>query len=220
MENNNFKPFPFEQLKQKKEPEKTAVAIAYEPGEKAPKILATGKGQVAEKIIEKAKESQVPTYKDNKLASTLSKLQIGDMIPPELYEVVAEILVFVDDMDRMKAKIDKVGTEYETMAARYLCTHDYTILARNYRTPFGEVDLIAQKDGVLVYVEVKYRSSNDYGDPLEAVDRRKQRQICKVANYHYAGYAAGQEMDCRFDVIGIYGDGSIRHIPNAFYFQR
>ena len=80
--------------------------------------------------------------------------------------------------------------------------------------------LLHKKDGVLVYVEVKYRSSNDYGDPLEAVDRRKQRQICKVANYHYAGYAAGQEMDCRFDVIGIYGDGSIRHIPNAFYFQR
>lgn len=105
------------------------------------------------------------------------------------------------------------------MAARYLCTHDYTILARNYRTPFGEVDLIAQKDGVLVYVEVKYRSSNDYGDPLEAVDRRKQRQICKVANYHYAGYAAGQEMDCRFDVIGIYGDGSIRHIPNVILFS-
>ena len=104
MENNNFKPFPFEQLKQKKEPEKTAVAIAYEPGEKAPKILATGKGQVAEKIIEKAKESQVPTYKDN-------KLQIGDMIPPELYEVVAEILVFVDDMDRMKAKIDQAGVK-------------------------------------------------------------------------------------------------------------
>ena len=97
MENNNFKPFPFEQLKQKKEPEKTAVAIAYEP--------------VAEKIIEKAKESQVPTYKDNKLASTLSKLQIGDMIPPELYEVVAEILVFVDDMDRMKAKIDQAGVK-------------------------------------------------------------------------------------------------------------
>ena len=85
------------------------MAIAYEPGEKAPKILATGKGQVAEKIIEKAKESQVPTYKDNKLASTLSKLQIGDMIPPELYEVVAEILVFVDDMDRMKARLIRQG---------------------------------------------------------------------------------------------------------------
>ena len=86
--------------------EKTAVAIEYVPGEAAPKILATGKGQVAEKIIEKAKESNGPLYKDNKLADTLSRLQIGDMIPPELYEVVAEILVFVDDMDRMKAKID------------------------------------------------------------------------------------------------------------------
>lgn len=90
---------------EKKQEEKTAVAIAYEPGEAAPKILATGKGAVAEKIIETAKESKVPLYKDNKLADTLSKLKIGDMIPPELYEVVAEILVFVDDMDKMKAKL-------------------------------------------------------------------------------------------------------------------
>ena len=86
--------------------QKTAVAVAYEPGEAAPKILATGKGEVAERIIAKAKESNVPLYKDNKLADTLSKLQIGDAIPPELYEVVAEILVFVDDMDRLKAKLD------------------------------------------------------------------------------------------------------------------
>lgn len=86
--------------------EKTAVAISYEPGEGAPKILATGKGEVADKIIEKAKENDVPLYKDNKLADTLSKLKIGDAIPPELYEVVAEILVFVDDMDRLKAKLD------------------------------------------------------------------------------------------------------------------
>ena len=69
------------------------------------KILATGKGHIAEKIIEKAKEEHVPFYKDNKLADTLSKLEIGDMIPPELYEVVAEILVFVDDMDKIKSKI-------------------------------------------------------------------------------------------------------------------
>ena len=86
--------------------QKTAVAVAYEPGEAAPKILATGKGEVAERIIAKAKESNVPLYKDNKLADTLSKLQIGDAIPPELYEVVAEVLVFVDDMDRLKAKLD------------------------------------------------------------------------------------------------------------------
>lgn len=86
--------------------EKTAVALSYEAGDNAPRILAAGKGELAEKIIEKAKESDVPLYKDNKLADTLSKLKIGDSIPPELYEVVAEILVFVDDMDRLKAKMD------------------------------------------------------------------------------------------------------------------
>ena len=89
--------------------EKTAVAVAYNPGEVAPKILAVGKGEVAERIIETAKENDVPFYHDNKLAETLSRLQIGDTIPPELYEVVAEILVFVDDMDRMKGKLKESG---------------------------------------------------------------------------------------------------------------
>ena len=56
-----------------------------------------------------AKENDVPFYQDNKLAETLSRLQIGDTIPPELYEVVAEILVFVDDMDRMKGKLKESG---------------------------------------------------------------------------------------------------------------
>ena len=85
--------------------DKTAVALAFEPGDVAPKILATGKGAVAEKIIEKAKESDVPFYKDNKLADTLSKLDIGDAIPPELYEVVAEVLVFVDQMEKIRQKV-------------------------------------------------------------------------------------------------------------------
>ena len=91
--------------KKEEKKDKTAVAIAYEPGEAAPKILASGKGEVAERIIETAKENKVPFYQDHKLAETLSKLEIGDAIPPELYDVVAEILVFVDDMDRLKAKL-------------------------------------------------------------------------------------------------------------------
>ena len=95
--------------KEQEKKQKTAVAVAYEPGDTAPKILAAGKGEVAERIIEKAKENDVPFYKDNKLAETLSKLEIGDAIPPELYEVVAEILVFVDDMDKMKAKLSRAG---------------------------------------------------------------------------------------------------------------
>ena len=87
------------------EEEKTAVALAYEPGEEAPKILATGKGEVAERIIDEAKKNDVPFYKDSALAETLSKLKLGDAIPPELYEVVAQILVFVDKMDRLKSKL-------------------------------------------------------------------------------------------------------------------
>lgn len=84
---------------------KKAVALSYEVGEVAPKIVATGKGELAEKIVKTAEESKVPVHKDDKLADTLSKLEIGDVIPPELYEIVAEILVFVDDMEKLKGKI-------------------------------------------------------------------------------------------------------------------
>ena len=85
---------------------KIAVALQYEKGEQAPKILAPGKGYLADKIIEKAKETDVPTYEDSKLANTLSNLVVGDMIPPELYTVVAEILVFVDKTDKLRGKIN------------------------------------------------------------------------------------------------------------------
>lgn len=86
---------------------KQAIALEYNPEEDAPKVIASGRGIIAEKIIEKAKESDVPIHRDDKLANTLSKLEIGDMIPPELYEVVAEILIFVDSMDKIKGKIKK-----------------------------------------------------------------------------------------------------------------
>ena len=84
---------------------KQAVALEYDPEDQAPKVIAMGRGALAERIIEQAKQSDIPVHRDDKLANTLSQLQIGDMIPPELYEVVAEILVFVDSMDKIKAKI-------------------------------------------------------------------------------------------------------------------
>ena len=71
------------------------------------RISATGRGYIAESIIEKAGEADVPVYADSKLADTLSKLEIGEMIPPELYTVVAEILVFVDECDKIKGKVGK-----------------------------------------------------------------------------------------------------------------
>lgn len=91
--------------KQKKEKPKQAIALSYDPNDAAPKVIASGRGALAEKIIEKAKESAVPLHRDDKLADTLSRLEIGEMIPPELYEVVAEILIFVDSMDKLKGKI-------------------------------------------------------------------------------------------------------------------
>lgn len=92
-------------MEEKKQKVKQAIALEYNPEEDAPKVIALGRGILADKIIEKAKESNVPVHRDDKLADTLSRLEIGEMIPPELYEVVAEILVFVDAMDKLKGKI-------------------------------------------------------------------------------------------------------------------
>ncbi|QHQ62219.1 flagellar biosynthesis protein FlhB [Anaerocolumna sedimenticola] len=84
---------------------KTAIALGYNPDEAAPKIIATGKGYLADKILRKANENKIPVHKDEQLAATLSKLDVGDYIPPELYDVVSEILLFVDNMDRIKSKV-------------------------------------------------------------------------------------------------------------------
>lgn len=84
-----------------------AVALSYDPSNQAPQVIASGQGIIADRIINKAKESDVATYKDEGLADTLLKLEIGDMIPPELYGVVAEILVYVDKMDKIKGKLNR-----------------------------------------------------------------------------------------------------------------
>ncbi len=110
----------------------------------------------------------------------------------------------------------QVGNEYEAIAAEYLKKKGYRILEKNYYTPFGELDIIADKDGILCYIEIKYRSSKKYGNPLEAVDFRKQRRISKSAMYHYMTHGAKQKKACRFDVIGINAEHQITHVENAF----
>lgn len=91
---------------QKKSERKTAVALEYNPEEQAPKIVATGKGILADKIVDVAQKERVPVHEDAPLANTLSKLEIGEYIPKELYSVVAEVLVYVDQMDHMKKKLN------------------------------------------------------------------------------------------------------------------
>lgn len=81
-----------------------AIALEYDPEDIAPRVIATGKGALADKIVNEAIRNSIPVHQDEKLAQTLSKLDIGEAIPPELYEIVAEILVFVDAMDKLKGK--------------------------------------------------------------------------------------------------------------------
>lgn len=79
---------------------KKAAALRYTPGEDgAPKVIASGKGDIAEKIVEKAKEAKIPVYEDKHLAEALSHISIGEEIPSELYEVVAEVLSFISRLD-------------------------------------------------------------------------------------------------------------------------
>lgn len=108
------------------------------------------------------------------------------------------------------------GTLYEELAAEYLRRRGFTISERNFRSRSGEIDIIAEKDGVTVYCEVKFRSGAGFGDPLEAVDARKRQRIVKAALYHRYIRGCPENKPCRFDVIAIYGNGRIKHIENAF----
>lgn len=85
--------------------DKSAIALEYETGDEAPKVIASGKGYLAEKILDKAEEYDIPIHKDKKLTSSLEQIEIGEYIPKELYQVVAEVLVYVDAMDKIKGKV-------------------------------------------------------------------------------------------------------------------
>lgn len=92
--------------KELKKAVKKAAAIKYDLGDAAPTVIAKGKGIVAENILEKASESAVPVYQNEALVEELTKMDLGDFIPPELYNVVAEIMIFVSDLDKMKDKLN------------------------------------------------------------------------------------------------------------------
>ena len=115
-----------------------------------------------------------------------------------------------------------IGSLYEERAVLYLQEKNYQILERNFRAGrSGEIDIIARDEtGLLVIFECKYRLDDVYGDPLTAVNYRKQRQICRTTLYYYVRHGYGMDYPCRFDVIALYGNGEIRHIENAFEFVR
>lgn len=105
------------------------------------------------------------------------------------------------------------GKKGEDEAVEYLKNKGYEILSKNFRSRFGEIDIIAKKDGTVVFVEVKMRKNKRFGSGYESVSRSKIEKLVKTANYFLSFQC--RDFLYRFDVISI-DDGEICHIENAF----
>ena len=110
------------------------------------------------------------------------------------------------------------GAAAEGLAARFLAARGLVIVQRNYRCRGGEVDLIVLDRRVVVFVEVKTRTDHGFGNPLEAVEPRKQRRMILAAQL-FLHQKKLHERDARFDVVGISWPGTepvVEHVQNAF----
>lgn len=114
----------------------------------------------------------------------------------------------------MRANVEK-GRLGENVAVNYIIEKNYIVLERNFRAFTGEIDIIAEKDGEIVFIEVKYRNNIKNGYPREAVNKAKQKKIKNTALAYIEKYGMS-EKNFRFDVIEILGN-NIEHIENAFW---
>ncbi len=112
-----------------------------------------------------------------------------------------------------------IGKKGEDLACRELGRRGHTILARRYRTRFGEIDIVSEINGLVVFVEVKARSSNRFGEAADQIPAWKQRRIAAMA-LDYLAFVDRLNDDCRFDVVAIDGIGTsnerLRVIEGAF----
>ena len=112
-----------------------------------------------------------------------------------------------------------LGRQGEALACQYLSRQGYRVIVRNYRTKLGEIDIIAEEQGTLVFVEVKTRRGHQCGHPFEAVTPAKCRQISKVA-LEYLAETGREGQSARFDVVAISFSGEaapvIELVKNAF----
>ncbi|MEO5741247.1 MAG: YraN family protein [Vicinamibacterales bacterium] len=96
----------------------------------------------------------------------------------------------------------QLGAEGESMACAELEKRGYAIVARNYRIRSGEIDIVANDAGTIVFVEVKTKTDGSFGDPVDEVTPQKQRQIIAMGEY-YATYCCPPDIPCRFDVVAV-----------------
>jgi putative endonuclease len=99
------------------------------------------------------------------------------------------------------------GREAEERACRHLLRQGLTLTQRNYRSPFGEIDLVMQERDTLVFVEVRFRARGDYGSAAETVDARKQARLRATAEHYRQVTPRASKKACRFDIVAITGDG-------------
>src|SRR5215467_8686732 len=104
----------------------------------------------------------------------------------------------------MLNKLDKrdLGRQGEDIAEQFLRTQRYVVITRNYRCAYGEIDLVVQDCDTLVFVEVRSHTGPTFGDPLESITLRKQRQVAKAAA-HYVLRHHVADRPLRFDVVGV-----------------
>lgn len=114
-----------------------------------------------------------------------------------------------------KRNLRRLGSEKETEVQAYLQKNGYEIFCRNFFSRYGEIDIVAGKDGYLVFVEVKFRSGRAFGAPEEAVGVQKQKRIIAAAKYYLYRNGLPFTTPCRFDVVGVSGE-DIRVTENAF----
>lgn len=104
---------------------------------------------------------------------------------------------------------------YEEKAVAYLVENDFKIIKRNYRCKIGEIDIIAMKDNILRFIEVKYRKNDAFGVPTQAVNSKKQKKIYMTAQWFLAENKIGENVCCSFDVMSIQGS-EIEYIFNSY----
>lgn len=118
----------------------------------------------------------------------------------------------------MQGQRQVLGNEGERVAEAYLKKMGYRLVERNYRCPVGELDLVFLDRRVIVFVEVKTRTDDRFGAPLESVHQRKQRKMIKTALFFLSQHRL-HHRDARFDVVGVSlkgGEPAVEHVQNAF----
>jgi putative endonuclease len=109
------------------------------------------------------------------------------------------------------------GNEGEDIACKYLVTNDYQLLERNWQCSKYEVDIIAKKNDLLLFIEVKYRTGNYFGEPEIFVTVKQKRNLIRAANFYIDRFDLLDEV--RFDIIAIVksqGKVNVNHIEDAF----